>query len=899
MVAPPQAILSSRSTVIPALRPKVAGKFIRIGNEKVYVKGVTYGPFQPEADGCEYHRPERVERDFALMAASGINSVRTYTVPPIWLLDIARRHGLYVMIGVPWEQHITFLDQRKTIAAIEARIRGAIQSCAGHPAVLCYGIGNEIPATIVRWYGRLPVERLLERLYLAAKSEDPEALVTYVNYPSTEYLHLPFLDLLAFNVYLETPHTLSSYLGRLQNLATDRPLLMAEVGLDSIRNGEAKQASVLDWQISTAFAEGAAGIYAFSWTDEWYRGGQEIEDWKFGVTTRERQPKPALRAISNAFRNAPLSPRADWPFVSVVICSYNGSKTIRQTLEAVTRLHYSRYEVIVINDGSRDATPQIAAEYGVKLISIPNGGLSNARNVGWRHARGVIVAYLDDDAVPDAHWLGYLVTGLLRSEFDGICGPNLSPPDDGFIAQCVDHSPGNPTHVLIDDREAEHLPGCNMAFWRKRIEALGGFDATFRIAGDDVDFCWRMQEKGWKLGFSAAAVVWHHRRGTIKTYWKQQMNYGRAEAMLERKWPAKYNSVGHLSWCGRVYAKALPGFSLFRRQRVYHGTWGTAPFQSIYDLAPNSWSSILAMPEWCLLAALFGVMSAVSVFYPPLRWSIVAFVIAALAGVVNAAMVVSGISLRTPRTSSALRFKQRVVITGLHLLQPAARMWGRLTFGLTPWRRRGRMSFVFPWKRSLAVWDEKWRGAEERLHDLENALRIMGAVVVRGGHFDRWDLEVRGGMLGDARLLMTIEEHAQGRQYVRVKLQPTASQFALIGSAFVVAIVIGLIAPFSLFGWVLLGGVAAALLARFVYEFGTVIGAVSYTFKAASCVDPTMPIPPGSDEQATLGGVGEFSADGNDARPGEEHAATSQVRTTIPSISDSGVAECPSLSRKL
>jgi glycosyltransferase involved in cell wall biosynthesis len=200
--------------------------------------------------------------------------------------------------------------------------------------------------------------------------------------------------------------------------------------------------------------------------------------------------------------------------VPVVICSDNGSKTIRQTLEAVTRLRYSRYEVIVINDGSKDVTPKIAAEYGVKLISIANGGLSNARNIGWRHARGAIVAYLDDDAVPDEHWLGYLVTGLLRSEFDGICGPNLSPPEDGFIAQCVDHSPGNPTHVLIDDRETEHLPGCNIAFWRKRIEAIGGFDPTFRIAGDDVDFCWRMQERSWKLGFSPAALVWHHRRGS-------------------------------------------------------------------------------------------------------------------------------------------------------------------------------------------------------------------------------------------------------------------------------------------------------------------------------------------------------------------------------------------------
>ena len=320
---------------LSACRPKVQGKFLFVGDEKLWIRGVTYGTFRPDADGNEYHDPETVEHDFAQMADSGLNAIRTYTVPPRWLLDAAQRHGLRVMVGLPWEQHVTFLDDKKRARSIEARVRAGVRSCAGHPAVLCYAIGNEIPAPIVRWYGKRRVEQYLERLYRAAKQEDPEGLVTYVNYPTTEYLQLPFLDLVCFNVYLETQERLEAYLARLQNIAGDRPLLMGEVGLDSRRNGEYIQADVLDWQIRTIFAAGCAGTFVFAWTDEWHRGGHDIQDWDFGLTDRQRCPKPALTAVCNAFADVPFPPDLPWPHISVVVCSYNGARTIRDCCEGL------------------------------------------------------------------------------------------------------------------------------------------------------------------------------------------------------------------------------------------------------------------------------------------------------------------------------------------------------------------------------------------------------------------------------------------------------------------------------------------------------------------------------------------------------------------------------------
>src|SRR5256884_2566403 len=205
------------------------------------------------------------ERDFAQMAANGINTVRIpHTMPPRSLLGAARRHGLRVMVGLSAEQYLGLLiDRKKSLADIESLVRAKVRECAGHPALLSYALGNEIAAPMARWLGRARIERYLGRLAQAVKTEDPGGLITYVNYPTTEYLELPFVDLVCFNVYLESRARFEAYLGRLQNIAGERPLVMSELGLDGLRNGDAAHARSLDWQIWTAIATGRAGVAAF------------------------------------------------------------------------------------------------------------------------------------------------------------------------------------------------------------------------------------------------------------------------------------------------------------------------------------------------------------------------------------------------------------------------------------------------------------------------------------------------------------------------------------------------------------------------------------------------------------------------------------------------------------
>jgi GT2 family glycosyltransferase len=774
---PPKSI-----PVVDGVRPRVEGKFIYVGDEKFYIRGVTYGPFHPEEDGCEYHTPELVEKDFGLMAENGINAVRTYTVPPRWLLDIAQRHGLRVMVGLPWEEHIAFLDNKKLAQDIENRVREGVRSCAGHSAVLCYTIGNEIPASIVRWYGRHQIEAYLERLHKAAKAEDPNALVTYVNFPTTEYLDLPFIDFVSFNVYLETEEKLEGYLARLQNIAGDRPLMMAEIGLDSMRNGDEAQSRTLGWQIRSTFGAGCAGVFVFSWTDEWYRGGFDIDDWGFGITDRNRQPKPSLAAIRKAYSEVPFPPDLDWPYISVVVCTYNGSRTIRDCLEGLRKLEYPNFEVIIVNDGSKDATGEIVKEYGFRVITTENRGLSSARNTGMRAARGEIVAYIDDDAIPDPHWLTYLAVTFMKTDHVGVGGPNLPPPNDGSVAECVANAPGGPIHVLLTDQEAEHIPGCNMAFRKAALEAINGFDHQFRIAGDDVDLCWRLQQRGGTLGFSPAAMVWHHRRNSVKTYLKQQLNYGKAEADLEKKWPEKYNAAGHVPWAGRLYFKGFEQLLSCFRGRVYQGTWGSALFQSIYQPAPTLLWSLPMMPEWYVVIAALAGLSLLGLNWMPLLLAVPLLVVAVFLPVLHAGLCGLRMSVRESGRTRTEILKIRGLTAALHLLQPLARLIGRARLGLTPWRKCfvSGISLPWPWPRTFTAHSEKWQDPLSWLESLESSIKGLRNVVRRGGDFDRWDLELRGGLLGCVRLLMAVEEHGGGKQFVRFRTWPRCSAVGVV-----------------------------------------------------------------------------------------------------------------------
>jgi GT2 family glycosyltransferase len=755
-----------------APRASVDGKFFRLGEKKFCAKGLAYGPFAPNAAGQPFASPEQTASDFDRIRELGANLIRVYYVPAKWFLDLAAERKLKVLIDIPWNKHLCFLDSPAQRAQACEAVRRAVFACARHPAVFAFSVANEIPPDIARWSGAQAVADFIDDLVHEAKRADPECLCTFTNYPPTEFLRPQSLDFVCFNVYLHQEQPFKNYLARLQMLAEGKPLLLGEIGIDSLREGEARQAEILEWQIESAFRGGLAGAIVFTFTDDWWRGGRQVEDWKMGLTTRDRQPKPAFGAVQKMFRAAPYFPLPRTPRVSVVVASYNGERTLKACLDSLARLNYPDYEVILVDDGSADATQQVAfAHPNVRYFRHEkNLGLSVARNTGIAAATGEIVAFTDSDCRADEDWLYYLVGSLLESGFAGVGGPNLLPPEDSLVASAVMASPGGPAHVMLTDRQAEHIPGCNMAFYKGALGQIGGFDPTFHLAGDDVDLCWRLQQAGCEIGFSPAAFVWHYRRSTMAAYLRQQRGYGEAEALLVRKHPECFNSFGGNLWHGRIYTTATLG-DLIRPPIIYRGLFGSAGFQFLYASEPAVNLMVTTMLEYHVLVTLPLLVVSV-IFHPLLPVALTSLLISL--GV----CVAAGAQAALPRNKR--RWWSRPLVAMLFFLQPIVRGWARYQGRLM---QRPTALAAHQTLDSVALRDSKrslrevqyW--AEQRLDRLALVTDILRRLDQQGwpnksdiGWSD-YDVEVYDSRWSKLQLTTVAEEHPKDKQLVRCRLR--------------------------------------------------------------------------------------------------------------------------------
>jgi glycosyltransferase involved in cell wall biosynthesis len=768
--------------VVPAERVLTDGKFFRVGAKKFCPKGVTYGPFKPDETGSTFPTLERATKDFELIKKLNANCVRTYHVPPRWFLDLAHQFDLKVLVDYYWPKHTCFLDDKDSAEFARRATREAAEALKGHPAVFALTLANEIPPDIARWYGAKRIEDFLDELAAIVKSVDPQRLVTFVNFPPTEFLQPKSLDFVSFNVYLHDPRPFSNYLDRLQSLAGGQPLLLAEFGMDSKREGEEAKAQFLSGHIEVAFRAGLAGAFIFAFTDDWHTGGHQIENWFFGLTDKDRKPRGAFHAVARQFKVAPNFALPEYPKVSVVVASYNGGRTLPACLNSLKHLNYPDYEVILVDDGSTDDTAKIAAQFPeVRTIHQPNMGLSNARNTGIKAATGAIVAFTDSDCRADEDWLYYLMGDLLKTDAAAIGGHNFPPPEDNWVAGAVAVSPGGPAHVMLDDRNAEHIPGCNMAFWKWALDEIEGFDPIYRSAGDDVDVCWRLLQRDRKIAFSHAGFVWHYRRNTTGAYLKQQRGYGVAESLLRHKHPEYFNNLGGMRWRGRIYNPSRTA-GVFGRFVIYHGIFGSGLFQTLYTPESVGLATLLTSLEWHVLFTLGGVLLTL---IWPVWWPMpVATAAASLFVAIGAASRVD-----LPRWQR--RFWSRPLIALMYILQPIVRSWPRYAHRLrrseTPTEARAKvreMARVYQGVtsvQSLNYWNEASIERFEFLAKLLNVLDRDHWQSSADSGWDEFDVTIFGDRFTKVLVHTVAENHGGNKRLLRARL---SGHWTLLGQVF-------------------------------------------------------------------------------------------------------------------
>jgi len=752
--------VSSADDKIPPVTP--SGKFFtRLGN-KFFLKTMR---LEGVGDALDFNQKVALGRRLAELKQGHTTALIVSQRQAESMLGLAAQAGLYALVEIETEPE-ALIDGARFRATLTSVVHAA-KMLRGHRTLMGYLIDCPVEPAALRHHGLELLRRRLRKLLQAIRRVESRGLVALKHRPATAALALLEEDFIYAVMPAVSPAELRDYVIRLHNLAEARPVV--------VEFGEGLPGQ--DELVACAFGLGAAGVVAPAMRPAASPGGLGIRMLSAG----ELLPFVTLNG------SCPPGP-AESPMVSVVICAYNAERTMRQCLESLRKLDYPNYEVVIVDDGSRDRTAEIAMDFPeFRLIRQPNKGLSVARNVGMQAATGELIAYTDSDCVVDPHWLKLIVRAMTDGRFDGCGGPNYAPHEEGWVEACVAAAPGAPCHVLTADDRAEHLAGCNMVFRKAALLTIGGFDAQFTSAGDDVDICWRMIDAGFTLGFCPAAFVWHFRRNTIKAYYGQQRGYGRAEAMLYLKYPDRFNPLGQIKWRGTIpgLSRTMPGGA---RPRVIW-TRRHTDFQRVHE-APLSVLKVIPLTlEWNLAAAaalaascaggITLVPALVMLAMSPL-W---ALYYAGRASIerchdgVRARMLVTMLAYTAPIARSVARYRCR----------NAARQ-NRL-FDIPPRQRP-----VVQWLRGafrLAYWNETSVTREAMLERVSKLFARMGHPALTDNGWRDFDFAVEPDLWTRIELKTADEEHEGGRLKNHIAARVRLSRITRAGLAAIAATALG------------------------------------------------------------------------------------------------------------
>ncbi|GAA0307845.1 glycosyltransferase [Halarchaeum salinum] len=233
------------------------------------------------------------------------------------------------------------------------------------------------------------------------------------------------------------------------------------------------------------------------------------------------------------------------PTVSVIVVTYDSADTVAETLASLDRQTYpdDRYEVVVVDGGSTDATCDVVAGFDARLVVADGAGIGACRNRGIEATKSDYVAFTDSDCRVPPTWLVDHVARLDAYADDpdiaGVGGPNVAFEDDPVFACVVGSfqrtafgSGGSPQSRAIDDvRLVRSVAACNVCY-RRAIFDEYRYDDTVNV-GEDAEFHYRLARDGYRFCYDPTIVVRHHLSPTLRAFAHKSRSYGDAMARIQ------------------------------------------------------------------------------------------------------------------------------------------------------------------------------------------------------------------------------------------------------------------------------------------------------------------------------------------------------------------------------
>jgi mycofactocin system glycosyltransferase len=260
-----------------------------------------------------------------------------------------------------------------------------------------------------------------------------------------------------------------------------------------------------------------------------------------------------------AQKGFPLFDEADYPSVTVIIPVRNRPAEISACLSSLSRLDYpaEKLEIIVVDDASEDTTPEAVTHFPeVRLLRMQqHRQVSFCRNRAAEDARGDILAFIDSDCLADSTWLKELVPAF-RDRSLGALGGWV---DAAFEDNGLDRYEKVKSALKIGawfkrSEQAErffYVPTCNFLVRREAFLSLGGFREILHV-GEDVDFCWHLQDAGHILEYRPMGKVSHKHRNRLAAFCARRFDYGTSEPVLQKLHAGRVKTL-YLPWSESLF----------------------------------------------------------------------------------------------------------------------------------------------------------------------------------------------------------------------------------------------------------------------------------------------------------------------------------------------------------